>query len=173
MRPNRNHFILVAALLVSTFSSLAQKPKTPVEMNDYLASVTDSLYTFGTEWGRQVSASRQSMNFTLLAVPRLKMQHFIDMKGKEITGMKDIGGSEKLRAAMLEFLAYERRTITTSFLPFEKFDSTTTQAAIDKAIAGLQSLADSENAALKKVSVAQEEYAKKNGFTIEAEKKED
>jgi hypothetical protein len=81
--------------------------------------------------------------------------------------MKDVKGSEKLRAAMLEFIAYEKMMISEHFIPMEKLNSSSSGDDVQKHLDAFAAAGKAESAILKKVSDAQKEYAKKNGFTIE------
>jgi hypothetical protein len=163
--------VIVFACALASFGANAQKPTTALELNDYLASFTDSLYQGGREWGKTLNAVVTSKKFDSLAGPRKKMDDFITRKQAEIKDMKDINGSEDLRKAMLEFLDFEAKMIKDAFLPLEKFTATSPKEDIKKAIDDLIAMAATEKDHLSKVNVAQEAYAKKNGFTIE--KKDD
>jgi hypothetical protein len=150
----------------------AQQPTTALQFNDYLVSITDTLYMYGKEWGDQFNVANESKDFTSLSPKRTKIEEFAAKKFLEVTTMKDIKGSEKLRAAMLEFLAYEKLMISEHFIPMEKLNSSSTDDDIQKHLDDLSTAGKTESIALKKVSDAQKEYAKKNGFTIEEEKAE-
>ena len=89
----------------------------------------------------------------------------------DLTAMKDVSGSENFRAAMLNFLSYEKKMIKVYFTAFETLDSSSTSDDIQKHMNDLIAVSKDEEAQLQKVREAQDEYAKKNGFVIE--KKED
>jgi len=161
------HLIIAIALIFSTLFAAAQKPKTALELNDYFVSITDSLYFHGREWGSQFSKARKSQDFASLTPSRKKIEQYASGKFQELVVMKDIGGSEKLRAAVLEFLAFEKRLIKDYFTPLEKFDKSTSEEAIQKAIDALVAASKDESAALKTVSDEQIAFGKKNGFEIE------
>lgn len=158
---------IVAACMFASFSVSAQKPTTALELNNYLAAVTDSLFQGGKEWGKALNIVVQTKRFDSLAGPRIKMEQFITRKKAEIQGMKDINGSQDLRNAMIEFLDFEWKMITEAFKPLEKFTTNSPQADIKKTIDDLIAMAANEKDALAKVNAAQEAYGKKNGFTIE------
>ncbi len=159
--------VLVLTLTFFHNFAFAQKPTTALQLNDYLADITDSLFLGGREWGSQIADSKKSKKFSLLETPRKKLENFIERKRLEIVTMKDIGGSEKLRLAMLDFLAFESRMIKEAFLPFENFNNKTTDSDIDKALDNLNEIAANESKFLNEVKKSQAAYAKKNGFTIE------
>ncbi len=97
------------------------------------------------------------------------MEKLIERKQLEVITLKDIGGSEKLRLAMLDMLFFEARMIREGFIPFEKLNRQSSQEEISKAIELLTKTAEAENEYLEKVRTAQDAYAAKNGFTIEEE----
>jgi hypothetical protein len=163
--------VIVFACTLAGFAATAQKPTTALELNNYLVSITDSLFEGGRAWGKTLNAVVQSKRFDSLAGPRMKMEEFILRKQAEVKAMKDINGSENLRNAMLEFLDFEAKMMRDAFKPLEKFNASSTQAEIKKAIDDLIAMAATEKDALAKVNTAQEEYGNKNGFTIE--KKDD
>lgn len=162
-------FTLLAFLFMSTLTVQAQKSKisSPIELNDYYVSVTDSLYTLGQKWGEQFNTSYKSKDFSTLSKHSKLMLQYIERKQKEIMVQKDFGGSENLRLAILDFLSYEKRLISEAFVPFEKFNTSATEEQIDAALQKLTDIAKMEAQELIKVQEAQEAFAAKNGFTIE------
>jgi len=167
MKCTCRHFIIATALIFSALFSAAQKPKTALELNDYFVAITDTLYTYGTQWGSQFQEARKSHDFAALTASRAKIEKYANAKFQELVVMKDISGSEKLRAAVLEFLAFEKRLIKEAFVPFEKFNKTSSEEDIQKAIDALVNASKDEEIALKAVNEEQIAFGKKNGFEIE------
>jgi hypothetical protein len=161
--------ILTLALIFSHSLTFAQKPTTALDLNNYLADITDSLFTGGREWGSAMVKAKETGNFSTLATSRKRLENFIERKRIDVVKMQDINGSEKLRLAMLDLLFIEAKMIKEAFLSFEKFNSQTTDADINKAIAYLQEKATDEAVFVNEVRKAQDAYARKNGFTIEEE----
>ena len=160
----------VLLLLISAHCTvLAQKPTTPLELNDYFASINDTLYQHGVAWGGKLNSIFKAKTFDSLAPYRRRLEVFIETKQAELSKMKDIKGSENFRQAMLSFLAFEKKMIMEGFAPLEKFDSSSKDADVQAAIDHLTTLASSEKAKLTEVNTAQTAYAKANGFTIEEE----
>ncbi len=159
-------FFVIAFFCTGHYSS-AQKPTTALALNDYLVSITDSLYSSGQAWGKKFTEVNSSKEYTLLQPIRVSMEKLIERKQLEVITLKDIGGSEKLRLAMLDMLFFEARMIRDGFIPFEKLNKQSTQDEINKAIEVLTKSAEAENEYLEKVRKAQDVYAAKNGFTIE------
>lgn len=162
-------FTLLALLLLGTGTLSAQKSKitTPLELNNYYADVTDSLYKMGAAWGDLFNKSYNAKDFSPLIQQHKIMIAFVERKQREVMAQKDFAGSENLRLALLDFLSYEKRLMTEGFVPFEKLKADATEEQIKACITRLEDLAKSESAELSKVQEAQMEFADKNGFTIE------
>ena len=167
MKRTCHHLTIAALLMFSTLFAAAQKPQSALELNNYFASITDSLYQYGVSWGSEFQKARESKDFRSLTKHRKRIEEYANHTFQELVVMKDILGSEKLRAAVIDFLAYERRIIQVGFVPFEKFTKTTTEDDIQKAIDALIAASKDEAAVLKAITDEQVAYGKKNGFEIE------
>ena len=146
--------------------TFAQKPTTAVELNNYLADITDSLYLGGQNWGTTMVKAKETKNFSSLAASRRTLENFIERKRVDVLTLKDINGSEKLRLAMLDLLFIESKMIKEAFLPFEKFNKQTTDADFDRAIAYLQEKADEETLYLDEVVGHRTLMAEKMGLRL-------
>ena len=165
-------FLGIIILLIMPFvgkAQLAIQPTTAVEMNNYLASFTDSLTTKGQEWGTLLSAASSTRDFSTLKPARRSFETYIDKSISQIKTLKDIAGSEDLRNATIAFLTYEK-TAVKCFTPFENLTASSTSEEIDKLINNLTDFSTQEATELKKLASAQQEYARKNNFTIESAK---
>ena len=154
-----------------TTLSFAQKGKMePIDYNDKLAAITDSLYTMGVEWATEFqNIAGTHKDYSKLAIHRKKIAVFTSRKMEEVRRGPTIGkGAEELKNAMLGFLAFEKSMIDNAFAPLEKLNSTSTEAEVGEAIKKLSEEAKKEAEALKKVNTAQEKYGELNGFTLEA-----
>jgi len=159
----------ILALFVMPFIAKAQsrqQPATAVEMNNYLASFTDSLYKKGGEWGQIFVASKDSKDFSKLVKPRKDFTMYIENSISEIKSTQDIAGSEDIKNAFIKFLTFEK-TAVNYFIPFEKLNSNSTDTEIDALVNGLNDFSTLEIKELKKLNVVQQEYASKNNFNIE------
>jgi hypothetical protein len=168
MKPISRLVAVLAFVCVSLFSN-AQKFSTALELNNYFASINDTLYAGGKAWGTRLNTVMESKSFDSLTPLRVKLLKYINGKQQELKTMKDMAGSEKFRLAMLDFLAFEEKMMVEAFAPLEKLNKTSTDADVKKALNSLVALAANENAELKKVNDAQNEFAQKNGFTVEKE----
>lgn len=157
-------------------ASFAQKQKlTPIAYNDKLAALTDSLYNMGVEWGtafQNIAASDK--DYSKLAVYRKKIATFTTRKIEEVRREPTAGkGAEELKAAMLNFLTFEKSMVDNAFTPLEKLNGTSSQTEIDEAIQKLTAESEKETEALKRVNTAQENFGKQNGFSLEEDNSKD
>lgn len=143
---------------------------TPIQLNDKLTDITDSLYARGGEWGEQFKiAKEETRNFAALRPYRERLQVFIRRKIAEVAKMQDVNNSKPLRMAMIDFLQFEMKMTTNAFLPVEKLKSSATDAEIEKVRQRIVRMSEGEAPQLNKVAAAQSAYAAENGFRIETE----
>lgn len=159
-------------LLVIPVSSYAQKAMTPVEFNDRLADITDSMYAMGQSWGTLFSEVRDERKFSELKPVRIRLEQFLDKEIEHLKAMKDVGSSKELRMGMISFLQFERSMAKTAFMPIEKLNSNSTEKQVDDAIEHLTTEAKKEEAELAKYALLQEAYAKTSGFKLAPPKEE-
>lgn len=159
--------VFAIALVAITSLKAYATTKNPIQFNDALVSIVDQLYKNGMEWGKKFNhIDSTSRNFSELASLNNKLKLYIDEKIVELKTMEDVKGSEEFKKAMIEFLMFERNLITTTFVPFEKLNKSSTDKEIQKALDNLTTEAAKEKDALKKVQDAQTAYATKNNFSI-------
>jgi hypothetical protein len=163
---------LITLLLAITAVNITYAQKTPIEFNDKIADVTDSLNTYGREWGSNFNAAYQGKDWNILKPGRIKLEKFITKATAQLQSMKDVKNSKPLRMAMISFLSYESRMTKEALLMFEAFNASSSDESIKAAIDKLQQFANNENEELQKVAAAQTKYASENGFSIEAPAKE-
>ncbi len=160
---------LALGLVFTTKMSSAQKFESARDLSDFYASVMDSLYAAGAEWGTQVGKSMETMNFNAVIPIRKKMESFIDKKLSELAKIKDQFGCEDLRLTTMDILGLEKMLTQEAFIPAEKLTKTSTEADIEKLINGLKAAEKKEEAAMVRIKEAQKDCAAKNGFTIDGE----
>jgi hypothetical protein len=167
----RQHHLCFLATFIFflSFSSLAQKPNTALQLNDYMAGISDTLYQKGMEWGQTFKSALKAKDFPRLTPVRKSLESFIDRKLVDVITLKDISGSEKLRLAMLDLLFFELRMIKAGFVPFESLSKDYTDAELKDLSDQLTKAVADEKRYLDKITEAQKTYGTKNGFTIEGE----
>jgi len=170
-------FVTLMIVSGACFSSFGQKAKmTPVQYNDYLTAITDSLYSYGTVWGEQLTAIMQNSprDFSQLKDARQKIAGFISRKKTEVTKTPPVGkGGEGIKQSMLSFLDYEMGMINKAFIPFESTPADISDTAFQKLVTALTDQAQGEESVLKMVHAAQTAYAKENNFVLEQPKEEE
>lgn len=168
-------YCMAIGLLLITLISVpgnVSAQKTPLELNDYLAGITDSLNFYGREWGAEVKEAFESKDFKSIVPKRQKLETYIDRQISVLTRMKDIKNSKKLRETMIGFLNFEKTAIVGAMKPFEKMGANTESTEQDNAITVLTDNSKKEEAELQKVYEEQVAYAKANGFPLEGKSEE-
>lgn len=168
MRPMFRKLLLTVCITAAAFLANAQNTKTPIDFNDDLVEITDSLYKIGQNWGKAFNeAYKTTGNYATLKTARERMLVFVEAKLKYVANLKDVNNSKPLRQAYIDFLNYEKRMITEAFVPFEVLTSASSKEEVQKRMEKLRELSSQEGAMLTKVNEAQYRYASENGFTIE------
>ncbi len=161
---------LLVLLLLSAGGLKAQaafQAGSPIWFNDRLTRITDTLGMRGQEWGKQFNEALKTKKFAALRPPREAMERFVHTKISELRTMKDVGDSKHLRLAMIKFLEFEQSMLERAFKPMEKLSSATTKADLEAVFNQLSRFSAAESTELERITIAQEDYAKANGFRIE------
>ena len=158
--------ILLAVAIVLSGSYYAHA-QTPLQYNNKLVNITDSLHAKGSRWVRVFKQVKMIKEFTALTPYRSDLQKYIDNKIAELKADKDVSGSGELKQAVIEFLEYEKNIVANCFAPMEELGATTTDEELKAAIDKLTLESQKENAILAKVDAAQDAYARKNNIRME------
>jgi len=140
---------------------------TPIQFNDQLTGITDGLFSRGQEWGRRFNEAYKSKDFSSLRPYRESLEQFVTVNIAKVLAMKDVNNSKDLRMAIVGFLQFEKKMVNQAFTPLEKLSPSATAAEINLKLKELKEFSALENAELQKVNIAQETYAKSNGFRVE------
>ncbi len=159
----KHRFLLLVMLLSGIWSIKAQ---TPLQFNDDLVVISDSLYSKGQQWGVTFNNARKDGNFTILKQQTLYLLAYIDAQTLYVQDKKDVKNSKPLRTAMLDFLDFEKQMVSEGFKPFESFNASTPPEKVQAALDNLVEKSKDEDAFLKKLGAAQEAYGTENGFKI-------
>ncbi len=166
----KNKILIRIAVLfvfaIGTVPALAQELTTGLQVNNYMSDMLDTLFAKGQAWGRELNADQKSGDYSGIARCRRDMNAKLDEDITLLSNMKDVGGSEEFRKAMINFFYYEKELIRTSFIPFESLTSASTDDDITTLHNNLITNAQNEDAEVGKIKKLQDDYAKKNGFTI-------
>ena len=161
--------ILIAVLLM-VFAGYGAQAQTPLQYNNKLVNITDSLHAKGGRWVQVFKQVKVIKDFSILTPYRADLEKYINTKIAELKSDKDVGGSGELRQAVIEFLEYEKNFVQNYFIPIEKMSATTTDEELKAAINGFTLESQKEDPILNKVDAAQNEYAKKNNIKMEEPK---
>ncbi len=169
----KKHLLLLLAFLTITLGALAQKTEKEtdkaLEFNDYCASITDTLYQYGQEWGTEVTKAIENKNFNKIALINKKLVAFIDKKKKELLRKEVYPDMDNLKIATLDFLTFEKEMITNNFVSFEQFNAQSTTEAIEEETQKLLKAAEKEGKVLETLREEQIKVSKIYGFDIEEE----
>lgn len=135
-----------------------------MQLDNAVATINDSLLRYGAEWGDELHIAINTLDFSGLQPVRVKMQAYIDRKIDYVEDLDNIGGSEALLAAELEFLEVEKGIVANKLAVFERFSDSTDMDQMSAAYADMQLSAVKEQDLLKEIHLLREQYAEKNGF---------
>jgi hypothetical protein len=160
--------ILLACLSLNA-SAQSKHKMTPIEYNNQMADITDSLYIIGQAWGVKFNeVFNGDKNFQSLATTRKGLSAFISRTSEKVRKQPAVGkGGEGLKSAVIGFLSFENKMIESAFMNIEKLTPASTQEEIEAAYNNLTAEASKEAEVLKLVNAAQEAYAAQNDFAIE------
>jgi len=154
---------------IITFSSSVSFAQTPLEFNNKLAYILDSVYKMGTAWGTKFGElNGSSKNFGELKPYRVNIDNYINDEIKELNTTKDVSGSENFRQTMISFLQFETELINKTFVPVEKLNASSDSTSVQKCFEYLIEESKKEGTYLDNVRSVQKEYAEKNNFEIQS-----
>src|SRR5690606_29116238 len=127
-----------------------------LDFNDYCASLTDSLFIYGSAWGEAFATANKTRNYVILTPYATKIFSFIEKSQKELINRKVNEDMEDLKIAVLDFLSFEKSMIQEAFRPFEKFTDKTSDEAIKAQLDLFMEKASQEEEILNTVRLEQE-----------------
>lgn len=161
---NRFSALIGVLLIAMACSCNFNKKEKCIKLDSSIATINDSLLRYGAAWGDELQIAINTLEFSGLRPIRVKMQDYIDRKIEYVKDMDNIGGSEELLKAELEFLQTEKDIVSEKLSTFENFTDTVTMDHLSSAYANLQLSAVKEQDMLKKIHTLREQYAEKNEF---------
>jgi hypothetical protein len=142
-----------------------------MQYNNKLVTITDSLHAKGSRWVGVFREIKVIKEFSLLEPYRSDLQDYINGEIAELKADKDVSGSGELKQAVLDFLSYEQSFVEQCFKPVEELDESSSDEELKAAIDKISAESAKEDSYLRKVNQAQEAYARKNNFGMEAPNK--
>jgi hypothetical protein len=157
-------YTVIALLVITAFVSSCNlnKQEDARRLSNELGFANDSLFYYGKVWNDELRIAVKMSDFSTLAPIRQDLVKYIDNKITHFSGFEDVGGSEQMRQAELEFLKFEKQIIQNHFATFERFDSNTSTDELAKAYEQLLKASEAEKAKLDAFHKLQQEYAEKN-----------
>ncbi len=157
-------YISLFILAISLVSCNWNKREDAMKICHEITQINDSLNYMGKVWGDEFRIAVNTKDFSHLPPYRKQIEDYIRNKTEHVKGMKDVGGSEKLRGSMLDILRYENDSIVTKMMIFESYNGDTPDDAIQLS---MNNLFSTTKADLEKHDVMYrhiQEYADKNEF---------
>lgn len=135
-----------------------------MKYSNEIAATNDTLAYHSGKWAGELKVAINTLDFSQLQPYRERMVQYIDRKVVEVQQMPNIGGSEKLQQAELEYLKFERTIVNKYFSVFEQMDSTTTLEAIENAYLQVMQQGQKEQQLQQDMQKLRDEYADKNNI---------
>lgn len=145
---------------------MSGEKKKVFDFNQKLAGISQGLASKGTAFGTELKAAVNSKDFSKTASTCKDLKDYVDAKIEEVRATENVGGSETLKATMLEFLQYEKQLITEGFEPFGRMNKDTPEEEVQAAVKAMMDKSTDENQYLSKVQKEQKLFADKNGLKL-------
>ncbi len=141
--------------------------QTAADLNASIQEATDEIYTKASLWGTTfLKEYNGSQNYGNLSGARSELELYIERKLKEFKKKQDVDGSEKLRAALIAFLEFEKKLVTEGFQPFERLSSSSGDDQVSTCRSHLKELSVGEGAVTSTLNVERKAYAEKNDISL-------
>ena len=163
----RKCFPLFLAILLVLSGCNSKNKKKAYDFNQKLVEISDTLNKKGTRIGTEVALAVNTRDFSKVDIINKELLDFIEIKTAELKKTPNTAGSEKLKVAMLDFLAFEKDMISSYFIPMGKMNAQTPDTIIQAAVERMVDKSKDESSFLARVQQAQKEYARNNGFVVE------
>lgn len=158
------YIFIISILLMSMAACDLNKKEKAQQFSNDITVINDSLAYYVKDWVEEFKVSVNTKDFSQLHGIRQGLEGYLDRKTTYLQGMEDRGGSEQLRTAELDYLAFEKNTVSRYLSVFEQFDSTTTDDQIAKAYNTSMANVGGEEQKILTINKLQDEYAEKNDF---------
>lgn len=154
-----------ALLLVTGLASCSwNNREEAIKLCNSLTRVNDSLNVMGKDWMDEFKPAVNTKDFTYLQPKRQHIQDYITQQTVYVKGLKDVGGSEKLRASLLDILQFENDVVLPKMKEFESFNGDTSDSTLQKAFNELITTTKEDMAKHEVMFKHLDEYAEKNDF---------
>lgn len=157
--------IVPILVLMTVFASCdINKQEEAMKFSNEIAATNDTLAFHSSKWAEELKVAINTLDFSQLHKYRTNLTDYIDRKITEVEQMENVGGSEEMQKAELEFLRFEKGIVNTYFSAFEQMDSTTTLETIENAYMAVMQQGDKEQKMQQNMQKLREQFADKNGF---------
>jgi hypothetical protein len=135
-----------------------------IKLDTMIGVINDSLAAQANVWGDELKIAVNTLEFAQLQPVRMKLQAYVEERMAYMQKVKNVGGSEELVKAEIEFLKTEKDIVENRFSLFEQFTDSVSMDELSSAMAYIQMGGETEQAQLAKIFKLREEYAERNGF---------
>jgi hypothetical protein len=167
MSMRKKFLITFSVCFLLAFAAKAQQPKTPVEMNNYLVGILNSITEKGKAWANLAIQVEESKEFGALTPYRMDIEKLLVAKSFELGQLQDVGGSEDFRKTLISYLKFENDLIQEAFVPYEKLNVNSKNWEVRKVKKNLKKFVKKEAKRYEKIIKAQKDYAKLNDFKLQ------
>ncbi len=152
-------------VLMTIFASCdLDKQEEAMKFSNEIAATNDTLAIHSSKWAEELKIAINTLDFSQLSKYRTSLVNYIDRKITEVEQMENVGGSEDMQQAELEFLKFEKNVVNSYFSAFEQMDSTTSLETIENAYMLVMQQGEQEQKMQQNMQQLREEYADKNDF---------
>lgn len=159
-------FAYISAFLLATclVSCNWNNREDAIKLCNELTRVNDSLNVMGKDWMDEFKPAVNTKDFTFLQPKRQHIQDYITQQTVYVKGLKDVGGSELLRASLLDILQFENDVVLPKMKEFEYFNGDTSDSTLQKSFNELIVTTKEDMAKHEVMFKYLDEYAEKNDF---------
>ncbi len=155
---------IIALLVIGMASCDLDKKEKAQKLSKDITAINDSLAYFVKDWVEEFKVSVNTKDFSRLGAIRQNMESYLDRKTAYLNATPDVGGSEELRKAELDYLLFEKNTVGKFLTVFEQFTDSTTDDEIAEAYNTSMSNVSGEDSKIENINRLQDEFADKNEF---------
>jgi hypothetical protein len=137
---------------------------TAYDFSHFIESTYKSFYSRNEQLAAFLRSAMKTMDFEKFTTEEANLEKYIDKQIVKVTNRENVSGSEKLKAAMIEYLNFEKEILGFCSVSFGIMNETTTADEKQAALDNLRQLTRKETQYRINLYRAQQDFAAKNGF---------
>jgi hypothetical protein len=160
-------FVLLSMILIIPARAVdGGYPSNATELDDWIVENLNDVFKAEESWENGFQAAMKSDKFKDLEWERRSIATAIDKSMTNINSLMDIGDAANYIKAALELLEYTKNNSVKAYQEFEKIEKVTSDDEINRLRANVKKNDTKTLQLISKVESAQDEYAKRNNFTV-------